>query len=94
MTDGYIPTDWVEIVFRGLTNDEALFEEQSLIESEKPKYNKGSGNHTVKLSQEQAVFARNLRLDGFPYNRIGEIIGCSTMTAHRLINNKTKGYQV
>jgi len=91
MTDlGYLPSDWVEVVVRGLTKGTACEMEQEMIRTLKPKYNKPMGLHKLKITPDQFKQAKMLREYGMYYDDIAKRLGLSTMTIHRALNNKTK----
>ena len=88
--EGYIPTDWVHIVAKGLTKTEACKIEQELIRELRPTYNKPMGLSLLTLKGKSLEKAQRLRKQGLFYNQIAEEIGSSTMTVWRALNGKNK----
>jgi hypothetical protein len=88
--DGFVATDWVEIVTTGLPKKEACKIEQGLIREHKPLYNKPNGKHLLKLTPDQVQKSRELREQGLYYQQIAEIVKVSTMTVYRALNGKTE----
>jgi hypothetical protein len=88
--DGFIASDWVEIIYQGLDKSSACKIEQRLIRELKPRYNKPQGLQNLKV--DQGLFDRflSLREEGLSYKEIGEVTGVSTMTVYRAVNNQTK----
>lgn len=90
---GYLPTDWVQILERGLTKKSACLVEQALIRELKPRFNKPQGLQILKITPELFSRMKNLRAEGFSYKEIAESLGLSPMTVHRALNNQTKNVE-
>lgn len=88
--DGFIPSDWVEVLEQGLPKSEACKIENNLIRELKPKYNKPQGKHLLKVTPEMYDLCIALREEGLYYHQIAEEVGVSTMTVYRALNGKTK----
>jgi len=88
--NGFVATDWVKVLHKGLDKKSACKIEQVLIRELSPVYNKPAGKNLLKLSPEQFELCKTLRANGLFYNQIADEIGLSTMTVYRALNNKTK----
>jgi len=88
--EGFVPSDWVQILHSGLNKPEACVIEQDLIRKIKPRYNKPQGISALKITPEQYQLAQELREYGKYYHEIAYEIGVSTMTVYRALNNQTK----
>lgn len=87
---GYLPTDIVEVIQKGLTKKQACVIEQSYIRQVRPYFNKPQGRSLLKLNEEALHQARALRTEGMFYKDIAEILNVSTMTIYRALNGQTK----
>lgn len=94
LIQGYVPSEWVEIVAQRLTREEAFEMEKELIERYEPDLNCTQWDWSLTLTTEQIACAKALRAEGMSYEKVAKEIGTSTMTVYRLINNVTKGYSV
>ena len=92
--EGFIATDWVEVVNSGLSKKDACKIEQELIRELQPTYNKPQGKHLLKLSKDQLDLCKELREQGLFYHQIAEEVGVSTMTVYRALNGQTKNIKV
>lgn len=91
LTDsGYIATDWVHIIKKGLSKSDACFLEQSIIRDISPEYNKPQGLQHMKINEEIFNNINSLREEGVSYKDIGVIVGLSAMTVYRAVNKQTK----
>jgi len=88
--DGFNANAWVELLFTGLSKEEACSREQGLIRTLKPRYNMPQGKHLLKLTPEQFDLCKALRKEGLFYHSIAKEVGVSTMTVYRALNGQTK----
>jgi DNA invertase Pin-like site-specific DNA recombinase len=88
--DGFVASDWVQVLETGLDKSSACVIEQNLIRELKPTYNKPLGRHLLKLTPEHYILCEELRASGLSYYAIAEEIGLSTMTVYRALNGQTK----
>jgi DNA-binding NarL/FixJ family response regulator len=88
--DGFVPSDWVEIIISGLTKADACRQEQALIRLIQPIYNKPQGLGSLKITPEEYKVAKEMRENGQYYHSIAKELGVSTMTVYRALNNQTK----
>ena len=90
-TEGYIPTDWVEVTDKGLTKSDACILEQELIRKHAPTFNAAMGKKLLKLSKRSVETAKRLRLEyKLSYSKIADKLNSSTMTIWRALNGKNK----
>lgn len=77
--NGFIPTDWVFIVKRGLLEEEAYTLEHNLINQGCPIFNRQSGGkqHQSKLTNDQAIEIYELTKDRIPHKEIADYYGVS-----------------
>ena len=87
---GFLPEDWVEILYKGLTKSEACVLEQKITRKLNPKFNKPAGLKQLKITPAMLNTAKELRDKGMFYHDIARELGLSTMTIHRALNGKTK----
>lgn len=92
--DGFVPSDWVEIVSQGLSKKDAAKAEQEMIRDLSPTYNKPQGLHLIKLDADALELCKSLRKEGKYYHEIAAEVGVSTMTVYRALNNQTKNLKV
>ncbi len=91
---GFLPSDWVEILARGLGKNAAYLLEQNYIEQQKPRFNKTAGPALLKVTHEMLKLAQTLREQhNMSYENIAKALNVSTMTIHRAINGKTKSLE-
>jgi len=90
---GYLPHEWIIFINRGLIKEEALHIEKQLISSLKPLYNKSHGILNLLFDQTGVDRIKNLREQGLSYQKIAIEVGCSTMVAYRILNNKSPRYK-
>lgn len=88
--DGFVPSDWVDIVCQGMTKKDAAKAEQVMIRDLNPTYNKPQGLHLIKLDKESLSLCKVLRERGMYYHDIAKEVGVSTMTVYRALNGQTK----
>lgn len=97
LAEGYIPSDWVQIVRAKLTSAEALRLEKQLIKvSEQSKLLFNITDTSVKckaLSEDAFREAQSLRAQGMSYDNIAQQLGVSVMPLYRALKGQTKGYQ-
>lgn len=86
---GYTPDEWVDIVKKGLTKEEACEVERKYIKTFKPEYNKIQGAKLLKVTPEILEEANKLREEGWSYQKIADNFDLSTMTIHRAMNGKS-----
>jgi hypothetical protein len=82
---GYLPCDWVVVVRRGMTRDEARSLEKEEIIQHKPKFNRHKGYGSFR-DPEQAKKAKTLREEGMSFAKIADQLGVTAMTAWRACN--------
>lgn len=88
--DGFVASEWVNILIQGISKSDACLKEQELIRQLKPLYNKPQGKKALKLTPEQYTLCLQMRQDGLFYYQIADEMGVSTMTIYRALNNQTK----
>lgn len=88
--DGFVATDWVQLVATGLPKKDACVREQSLIRELNPLYNKPQGKHLLKVTPELYKQCVDMRNQGMFYSQISDAVGVSPMTVYRALNNQTK----
>lgn len=79
---GHIPSDWVEVVERGLSKEDARLVEKRLISKYNPTFNthKGQGSCINMQMKEKAL---QLKEEGIVGSQAAKQLGCSIMTAWR-----------
>ena len=93
LKEGYLPHEWINFPGRGLTKEEALSFEKELIKEISPLYNKKQGVKSLKFSREDILEMKHLRYLGYYYSDIAKEMGCSTMVAHRIVNDLSPRYK-
>jgi hypothetical protein len=91
MENGFIPSDWVRIERRQLTEKEALKFETELRHSIGiTKFNRQSGErqHRSKMTNEQALKAFELVKEGKTHKEIAEMYGVSRTAISMLLTGK------
>lgn len=90
---GFISLDWVQIIDKALTKEEAFLLETLLIwdSEEFPIFN-SKRDYNCKLNKEDLIKIKSLREKGMSYESIGKEVGLSTMTVFRALTGKTKNY--
>lgn len=83
---GFTPDEWVDVVKKGLTKEEACEQERRFIKELKPTYNKIQGAALLEFTPALLAEAIGLRDLGWSYQKIADHFGMSTMTVHRSIN--------
>jgi DNA-binding NarL/FixJ family response regulator len=95
MEQGFIPSDWVVILHRGLSKKQAAYVERGTIkEYGNPQFNKNFGEKVLVWTKETFATAKGLREDGLSYEKIAKKLGISAMTVHRAINNNTPALEI
>ena len=91
---GYTMGDIVVIVVQGLHSSEALAieREEILRYPVNQLFNIQTRKDCLVMKDSQLQLAIAMRADNKSYAKIARAIGVSTMTAHRALNDKTKGY--
>jgi hypothetical protein len=87
---GFNASDWVGLIYTGMSKETACAEEQGFIRTLKPRYNMPQGKHLLKLTPEQFELCGSMREDGMFYHDIAKEVGVSTMTVYRALNGQTK----
>ena len=90
---GYLPHEWIRFEARNLEKKNALKLERELINSLKPTYNRPHGSKVLKFNLEEVHRIKKLRKDGLCYSQIAEVMGCSNMVAHRIVNDLSPRYK-
>lgn len=93
MNEGYLPHEWIEFISRGLERTTALIYEKEYIGICKPKYNRKHGLKHLKFNKEDVLKFKELRKTGLYYSQIADLMGCSPMVAHRIINDLSPRYK-
>lgn len=83
---GFTPDEWVRIVQRNLTKEQACAIERNDIKFLKPTYNKIQGEKLLKVTPEILKEANKLREQGWSYQKIADSFDLATMTIHRAMN--------
>ena len=94
--EGYTMADIVVILAQGLqaADARAVERKQILQYNVAQLFNIQTIPSLLSLNEKQIKKAKQLRMTGMSYKRIGKEIGSSTMTVYKLLNGKTKGYQI
>lgn len=96
LSSGYIPSDWVIIIERGLTKEEAYNLEQKLIVDLKPRFNVTHGEaqsaRATPKEVQQMIF--EYRKQGLSYKQIAKKTGKSVMTTIRYSRGAKPRYYV
>jgi hypothetical protein len=87
---GYLPTEFVTVLERGLTKEQACLLEQRLIREERTAFNAIIGQGILKMTPDKVALCRQLREKGVAYGVIAKEIGLSTMAVWRALNGETK----
>lgn len=90
MDNGYCPGDWVVILEKGMTKDDARAMEYELIEKSDTRFNMKMGQGNLKVTESLFQKMKDLRSSGLSYSQISSEIGVSSMTVYRAINKHTK----
>ncbi len=92
---GCTPADYVKIISQGLSRKEALrLEKEEMLKHDfNLLFNRPQGVWALRLDRDQLLTMRRLRLKSISYKKIGKLVGTSTMTAYRALNNLTEGYK-
>lgn len=91
---GYTADQWVFIYERGLYRDEARSLEYEHIRKYHPTYNRTIRYSGLKFNPNLYDQAEDMRANGLSYQKIADILGVSTMTVYRGLNNKTISLEV
>ena len=87
LEEGYVPSDWTEIVQSRMTRESALFLEKSLIQLHgySALFNiDPTGSRS--FDEDDILLINQLRDDGLSYSKIAEEVGSTTMTVWRALN--------
>lgn len=89
---GYTPGDFVEILRKGLSNEEAKECEAREIEKYDwfRLFNRYTGHVSLKMTPEKLARAKVMRADGASYAAIAAALGMHTQTVWRGLTNRTK----
>ena len=88
---GFIPTDWVSIISKNLTENEAFSEEKKyLYENGTLRFNRQSGErqHQAKMTNEQALEAFSLVKAGWKHKDVAAKFGVSRAAISMLVSGK------
>lgn len=88
---GYVPSDWVKIIHKGLSEQDALALEKAWLHTNGcPVYNRQSGEkqHQSKLTNQQARDAFLLAKAGMLHREIAEEFGVSRSAISMLVAGK------
>jgi hypothetical protein len=94
LCEGFTPDQWIEIVKRNLSREEARADELLNIHEIKPRFNKSIRYTGLKFTPDKYFEAKKLREEGKTFNEIAEIIGLSAMTIHRGLSGKSISLEV
>lgn len=86
---GYTADEWVKIIAKNITKEEACQLERDLIKKMKPEYNKIQGASLLKVTPEILKEAFELREQGWSYKKIADNFDLATMTIHRAMSGKS-----
>ncbi len=90
--EGFLPCDWVKILARKLTKEQAKCIERELIQEYKPLFNKAQGKSLLALNKEQFEEAAKLRSAGLSFTTIAKYFNVAPMTIHRALSGKAVRY--
>jgi hypothetical protein len=79
---GYLPSDWVEIIERGLTKEQAKELEKEMIETYKPLLNRAKGLGSY-IDKDRLKEAQRLKQCGIVGTEASKLLGVSKMTTWR-----------
>lgn len=83
--EGYIPLDWVNIIKRGISKQQSIDLEYSLIKNYRPLYNRKSGEQP-KLTKNEVNIIKTLYSTGnHSYDDLAFMMDCSRTTIYRII---------
>jgi hypothetical protein len=88
---GFVPTDWVELLFKNLTENEAFQHEKEYLHRKGTlKFNKQSGQnqHQSKMTNEQARQAYVLASKGVKHKTIADLFNVSRSAISMLASGK------
>ena len=88
VNNGRLPCDYVFIMARGLTHEDALILERELIQEHEPKFNKLNNPSYSRTDTDLIERAKQLRETGLSYEKIGKEMKKAAMTVYRWINDK------
>lgn len=103
MFDGYIPSDWVNILAKNLDQISAREKEVNEIHNHgnRTRFNRQSGErqHQAKLTDKQALEVFTLKTQGFTHKEIAKKFGVSRPAISMILSGKnwraiTKGVRV
>lgn len=86
---GYTPDQFVRVLRRGLSKNDAKEYELKLIHAFKPVFNKSIRYPGLKFTPELYKKAIGMREEGMSYKAIGERLSLATMTIHRGLSGKS-----
>jgi len=80
---GYLPCDWVRILERNLTEEEAKEEEQALIMDIKPRFNINHTGEHRSIDKDLLKQAQELKEQGIVGSQAAKLLEVSVMTTWR-----------
>ena len=97
--EGYLPDEWVKIISKGLTKQEAAELEREFIEDHRPKFNKqhNPDHNFSRVPDDVSAFAKALRGLKYSYTQIAYLLGGESLVSRenkkamsiwRMINGK------
>lgn len=90
LEQGYLPSDWVIILHKQLSEKEAFDAETSYLQSRLYKYNRQIGQHArhAKMTNEQAMAAYKMAKVGVAHKDIAELYGVSRSSISMLASGR------
>ena len=80
---GFIPNDWVFIVKKGLSKEDAITEEKRLIEIHKPEFNYVNNPDYTRIPKDKVEYAKELKEQGIVGTQAAKLLEVSIMTTWR-----------
>lgn len=87
---GYVPSDWVKIVFRSTERNEARKHEAKMIKTLQPRYNLHNCNRSARRTKGDVEEMTKLYESGLTLRQVGDKFDVSRNTVKRYIDGKSK----
>lgn len=88
---GFTPEDWVEICYKGLTEQQALRKEKELLNSLVTRFNRTTGEkqHQAKMTNDEARWAYlEVALRGRTHREVADTLGVSRSAISMLVSGR------
>ena len=87
---GYIVSEWVNILYKAENRDEVRLRETKLIKEFSPRFNLVNCGRCARKTIQEVTEMQALRLQGVIYQEIGKLFGVDRRTAKRYIDGISK----